>query len=195
MPRTLPWMLLLGGAVGFLAAFLLTVEKIALIADSAYEPSCSINPVLSCGSVMATPQAQAFGFPNSLIGIAGFAVVAATGAALLAGARLRGWYWTGLQAGVVFGAGLVHWLIFQSLYRIGALCPYCMVVWAVTMPLFWYVTLRNLAAVGDRLPPPVRRVVAALVGLHGVLLTGWYLLVMALILHRFWYFWSGSVLT
>ncbi|PRC62285.1 hypothetical protein C6A85_03910, partial [Mycobacterium sp. ITM-2017-0098] len=29
----------------------------------------------------------------------------------------------------------VHWLIFQSLYRIGALCPYCMVVWAVTIPL------------------------------------------------------------
>ena len=29
----------------------------------------------------------------------------------------------------------MHWLIFQSLYRIGALCPYCMVVWAVTIPL------------------------------------------------------------
>ena len=29
----------------------------------------------------------------------------------------------------------VHWLIFQSLYRIGALCPYCMVVWAVTISL------------------------------------------------------------
>ena len=29
----------------------------------------------------------------------------------------------------------IHWLIFQSLYRIGALCPYCMVVWAVTIPL------------------------------------------------------------
>lgn len=29
----------------------------------------------------------------------------------------------------------MHWLIFQSLYRIGALCPYCMVVWAVTLCL------------------------------------------------------------
>lgn len=66
----------------------------------------------------------------------GHAVVAATGAAALAGARMRGSYRAGLQAGVVFGAGFVHWLIGQSLYAIGALCPYCMVVWAVTMPIF-----------------------------------------------------------
>jgi uncharacterized membrane protein len=38
-------------------------------------PSCSINPILSCGSVMTTPEAEAFGIPNLLIGIAGFAVV------------------------------------------------------------------------------------------------------------------------
>lgn len=36
----------------------LTVEKIALLKDAAYVPSCSINPVLSCGSVMTTPQAE-----------------------------------------------------------------------------------------------------------------------------------------
>lgn len=27
-------------------------------------------------------------------------------------------------------------LKFETLYEIGALCPYCMVVWAVTIPLF-----------------------------------------------------------
>ena len=193
LPRALPWLLLVGGATGFLAAFVLTVEKIALIADPAYRPSCSINPVLSCGSVMATPQAAAFGFPNSLLGVGGFAVVATTGAALLAGARLRGWYWAGLQVGVLFGVGFVHWLIGQSLYRIGALCPYCMVVWAVTIPVFWYVSLRNLDAVADRLPGPLRRLTAALSGVHGVVLTGWFLLVLGLILQRFWDFWITAV--
>ena len=195
LPRTLPWLLLVGGGIGFLAAFVLTVEKIALIADPSYRPSCSINPVLSCGSVMATPQAAAFGFPNSLLGVGGFAVVAATGAALLAGARLRGWYWAGLQAGVLFGAGFVHWLIGQSLYRIGALCPYCMIVWAVTIPIFWYVTLRNLDALGDRVPAPVRRVTRALTGVHGVVLTAWFLAVLALALQRFWDFWTAAVAT
>ena len=84
--RSLPWLLLVGGLIGLTAAFVLTVEKFALALDPAYAPTCSINPVLNCGSVMDTPQASAFGFPNSLLGIAGFAVVAAVGAGLLAGA-------------------------------------------------------------------------------------------------------------
>jgi uncharacterized membrane protein len=193
LPRALPWLLLLGGGVGFLAAFILTVEKIALSADPTYQPSCSINPVLSCGSVMTTPQASAFGFPNSLIGIGGFAVVAATGAALLAGARLRGWYWAGLQVGVAFGAVFVHWLIAQSLYRIGALCPYCLVAWAVTIPVFWYVTLRNLNALGDRLPGPLRQATRRMSAVHAVLLTGWFLLVTSLALQRFWDFWVAAM--
>ena len=45
------------------------------------------------------------------------------------------WYWAGLATGTALGVVFIHWLIFQSLYRIGALCPYCMVVWAVTIPL------------------------------------------------------------
>ena len=49
--------------------------------------------------------------------------------------RLPRWYWAGLATGTLLGVAFVHWLIFQSLYRIGALCPYCMVVWAVTIPL------------------------------------------------------------
>jgi uncharacterized membrane protein len=87
-------------------------------------------------------------------------VVAAVGAALLAGAAFHRWFWLGLQAGVTFGFVFVHWLIFQSLYRIGALCPYRMIVWAVTISIFWYVTLRNL---------PARLAVRY----HGVVLTLW----------------------
>ncbi|RZT85599.1 putative membrane protein [Pseudonocardia sediminis] len=191
--RVLPWLLMVGGGIGLLAAFVLTVEKIELIADPSYEPSCSINPVLSCGSVMATAQASAFGFPNSLIGIVGFAAVVTTGAVLLSGARLQGWYWAGLQVGVVFGAGFVHWLIGQSVYLIGALCPYCMAVWAVTMPIFWYVTLRNLDAVSDRLPAGARRGVRRLLSLHAIPLTVWFLAVLAIILQRFWDFWTSAL--
>ena len=70
---------LIAGVVGLTAAVTLTVEKIELLINPAYVPSCSINPVLSCGSVMVTPQASAFGFPNSLIGIVAFTVVVVTG--------------------------------------------------------------------------------------------------------------------
>jgi uncharacterized membrane protein len=94
------------------------VEKVALLKDPSYTPSCSINPILSCGSVMTTAQAEVFGFPNPLIGVAAFPVVAATGAAVLAGARLPRWWWLSLQAGALFGVVFVHWLFVQSVSEI-----------------------------------------------------------------------------
>ena len=175
--RGLARLLLGGGLIGLLAAFVLTLEKLALLRDPDHVPSCSINPVLNCGSVMRSDQAELFGFPNSLLGIVGFTVVTATGAALLAGAHLARPYWLGLLAGTAAGAVFVHWLIYQSLYRIGALCPYCMVVWAVTIPLFWYVALRTV-----RVPDVLRRN-------HTVVLTVWFVAVATLAAARFWDQW------
>lgn len=192
--RFLPWLLLVAGVLGTAAAFVLTVEKIELLTNSAYVPTCSINPILNCGSIMRTDQAEVFGFPNPLIGLAAFPVLAATGAALLAGARLRNWYWLGLQAGATLGAGFVGWLIFQSLYRIGALCPYCMIVWTVVIPTFWYLTLANLTR--GRLGPRAQNnaLTRVLVGNHAVILTVTYLAVVALITERFWTYWSTLLL-
>ena len=190
-PQATPWVLLLGGVGGFIAAWVLTLETMVLLADPSYVPSCSINPVLSCGPVMASPQAEVFGFPNALMGIAGFAVVTASGAALVAGAHLPRGYWLGLQLGTTLGAGFVHWLIFQSLYRIGALCPYCMVVWAVTIPVFWYVTLHNLTTatlpVTGRWPGAVNM----LLRYHSVWPVAWGIGVVILITRRFWFYWTS----
>lgn len=188
--RSLAWLLLTGGVVGLIASFVLAVEKYALLADPSYVPTCSLNPVVSCGSIMASAHAEAFGFPNPLLGVAGFAVVAATGAALLAGARVAGWFWGGLQVGVTLAVLFVHWLIFSSLYRIGALCPYCMAVWAVTITAFWYVTVRNTSAVATRLPSGLVRAVTVAREHHGVVLTVWFLIIAAAILQRFWLYWS-----
>ncbi|QOC92810.1 vitamin K epoxide reductase family protein [Micromonospora craniellae] len=187
LARVTAWVLAVGGAVGLLAAATLTVEKINLLNDPDYVPTCSINPILSCGSVMTTPQAAAFGFPNPLLGIAGFAVVATIGVVLLAGARLPGWFWGGLQAGVTFGVIFVHWLIYQSLYVIGALCPYCMVVWVVTIAIFVYTTLRNLR----RVPPSSSAArLAGLAGYHSFILVAWYTVILLAVLVRFWDYWS-----
>ena len=154
-PRTVASVLLGTGIVGFVAAFVLSVEKIALLINPAYTPSCTINATVSCTSVMNSPQSALFGFPNPLLGIAGFAVLATTGAMLLAGGRLASWYRAGLQIGVTLGLVFVAWLIAQSLFVIEALCPYCMVVWLVTITAGWYVTLANLDHVRDRLPAGV----------------------------------------
>ena len=189
-PRALAWLLAVGGTLGLTAAVVLLVEKIAILEDPTYVPSCSINPILSCGSVMQTSQAEAFGFPNPIIGVAGFSIVVTVGLVILAGARLDRWFWLGLQAGVSFGVGFVHWLIFQSLYRIDALCPYCMVVWLVTIPIFWYVTLHNLGRGHLRVPKSWRQYVSLVSRNHTVVLTVWYLVIVFLTGQRFWDYWS-----
>lgn len=190
LPQALPYILSVGGLVGFIASFVLTVEKIALIKDPSFEPSCNLNPILSCGSVMVTPQAEIFGFPNSLIGIAGFALITCIGMALLAGAQFKRWFWRGLQAGVIFGISFVFWLQFQSIFTIGALCPYCMVVWSVMIPIFWYTTLYNIRA--GHIPVHGKLTIATnfLQRHHGVVLLYWYFIIVAIITHRFWYYWS-----
>ena len=50
--RGLGWLYLIGGAIGFLASIALILEKIATLTGSGYVPTCSFNPVFSCGSVM-----------------------------------------------------------------------------------------------------------------------------------------------
>ncbi len=178
---------LIAGVLGFVASFTLTVEKIELLVDPSYIPSCSINPVLSCGSVMVTPQAGLFGFPNPLIGIVSFAVVIVTGVLAITKVRLPQWYWVGLAIGTTLGAVFVNWLIFQSLYRIGALCPYCMVVWAVTIPLL-------VVAASIALRPLAGNVVLrALYQWRWSIVTLWFTAVVLMILVRFWDYWSTLI--
>lgn len=124
------------GAIGLFMSFVITVEKFHLATDPNFVPSCTIDSILQCTSVMESPQASAFGFPNPIIGLVGFPVVITLGVLLAAGVRLSRWIWWGQAIGLLFAVGFVHWLAFNAIYVIIALCPYCMVVWAVTMPLF-----------------------------------------------------------
>jgi uncharacterized membrane protein len=181
MGRPLAWLYVVGGAVGLAAATALILEKLAVLRDPDYVPICSINPIISCGSVMGSSQAEAFGFPNPLLGIAAFAVVVTVGVAGLAGFTPPAWFRYGMQAGTTFGVAFTHWLIAASLYDIHALCPYCMVVWAVTIPIFWYTTLDTLR--GSRAGELLARV-------HSAVLAAWYLLIVVLVLVEFWDYWT-----
>ncbi len=193
LPQSIGLLLVVLGSIGFLAAADLSIEKVALLKDPAYQPTCNISPILSCGSVMATPQAEAFGFPNPFIGVAGFAIVITAGMALLAGARLRRWFWLGLQAGTVFGVVFIHWLAYQSIFSIGALCPYCIVVWVVTIPLFWYVLLYNLRQKHIKVSGWTSRLNEFIQKNHANILVFWYLAIALVILVEFWYYWSTLI--
>jgi uncharacterized membrane protein len=170
--------LLAGGLVGAVVSLLLLLDELALLADPAFVPSCSIDPVLSCGTIMRTAQASVLGFPNPVIGLATFPVAAALGALVLGGTALPRWAWWGLQAGTTAGMLFVHWLIVQSLVVIGALCPWCMVAWVAVIAMFWSVTVENLRA-GRLGGAP-----ASLRG-HGWGLAAWYLVIVVAIVATF----------
>ncbi|EPR76964.1 Integral membrane protein [Leifsonia rubra CMS 76R] len=53
------------------------------------------------------------------------------------------------------------WLAYQSIFDLATLCPWCMVVWSVTIPMFWAVTLRNLTVGAIAAPRTLRRAAAA----------------------------------
>lgn len=184
LERWLGPLLLVAGLIGLGAAFELAVEKFRLLENPLYVPPCSLGEVVDCVSVMRSSQSEAFGFPNPFLGIAGFGGLLATGLALVSGGRFRRPYWLILQVGLTGAVVFVHWLIFQTLYRIGALCPFCMAVWAVTIPAFWYVTLRNVRTLADR-PGRSGWLVTLMLRNHGVIVTAWLLLIAALAVERF----------
>lgn len=144
-PRSL---LVITGAVGLLAASILTIDKISLLqakvdgTDAAL--NCDLSAFVSCSGVMESEQASAFGFANSIIGVIGFAIVLTLGVLVAASVRLPEFVWAGLQVGVVFGIGFVTWLQYQSIFDINLLCPWCLVVWVMMIPLFVGLTARNL---------------------------------------------------
>nr|WP_225740148.1 vitamin K epoxide reductase family protein [Paenarthrobacter ureafaciens] len=158
--KPLGWLLLITGVIGWLASGALVLEKLEVLKDPGYKTACDINPWISCGQVMQTWQSSVFGFPNMFIGIVAFAVIITIGMALLSGATFASWYWAGLQTGVTLGFAFVIWLWSQALYSIHILCPFCMIVWAAMIPLFVWVTARNLTHGIIKIPARAARIVA-----------------------------------
>jgi uncharacterized membrane protein len=190
LPQVLPWLLIIGSAIGLIAAFIIMFEKLELLQNATYQPSCDLNPIISCGSVMKSAQSHIFGFPNPIIGLIAFPVVITTGVVMLTGVKLKRWYMLGLQLGTVFGLAFVHWLFFQSVYRIGALCPYCIAAWIVTITMFWYTLLYNIRAKHIVLPKQFKRWSDFMQKHHFDILLVWLLIIFVLIMQHFWYYYG-----
>lgn len=193
-PDKLGALLLVCAAIGFGASFVLTIDKIKILQDPSFVPSCNINPIFSCGSVMATEQASLLGVPNTIFGLIAFTMLGMLGLFLLAGARLPRWLWLLVQLAALGGLLFMHYLFFQGVYRIGAICPWCFTVWMVTIPAFLYITRYNLVSGNLRLSWQMSRQMRAagtwFAGHAGLVLILWYLMIFGILLQHFWYYWS-----
>jgi len=144
-PVALAIFLIAAGIIGWIAAFALTVEKFELLINPQQALGCDFSVLVQCKANLESWQGSLFGFPNPILGLGAWIAPIVVGAALLAGARFDRWFWITFNVGVAAGLALVIWLISQSIFVLGTLCPWCMVTWSVMIPTFWVVTFFNLA--------------------------------------------------
>ncbi|QNE34380.1 vitamin K epoxide reductase family protein [Leifsonia shinshuensis] len=163
-PTALAIFLIVAGVIGFWAAFMLTVDKFHLLADSHAQLSCNFNVLVGCSKNLNSWQGSLLGFPNPLLGLAGWTATIAVGVGLFAAGRFARWYWIAFNVGVVLALVLVIFLITESLTVLNVLCPWCMVTWTVTIPTFWAVTLYNLKEGHIPVPERARRFFGTLYG-------------------------------
>jgi uncharacterized membrane protein len=193
LPTVMPWLLIIGGIIGLICSYIISLDKMKLLENANFKPSCDLNPVVSCGSVMKSWQGSVFGFPNPWIGLATFGILITIGMTILAGGKFKRWFWLGLETGTILSVIFAYWLLYESVYRIHALCPYCLTVDVVVTTLFWYLTLYIIDAKFITLKGKAKQAADFARAHHVDILIFWLLLVTAIILKHFWYYYGSHL--
>lgn len=180
--------LIVTGLIGLFASVQLTLDKIHVLEDPNFQPVCNFNPIFSCESVMLSTQAEIAGIPNTIVGLIGFPMVIAIGAAILAGGKFHKRFWQLWMLGMAGGFVMMAYLIFQSVYRLGTLCLFCMTTWAALMPLLWYSLQWGLQHKYIPVPAKLEKVARFIRREHLTLLIFAYIVVVFLIVNHFWYY-------
>lgn len=176
-PTALAIWLVIAGAVGWWAAFSLLSERLRLLADPTATATCDFSVLIQCGKNLDSWQGSLFGFPNPILGVAGWVAPIVVGMALLAGARFARWFWWLFTAGLTAAFAFVIWLIIQSIYVLGTLCPWCMVTWVALIPTYYAVLIHVLRTGIVPAPGGLRRGVNALAGWLPLLAVGSYVVI------------------
>lgn len=156
-PAALGVFLVVASTIGLFAAFRLTIDKVATFTQPTVAPSCNFSIIVQCGKNLASWQGSLFGFPNPLIGIVGWMSLLVIGFMIVNGLSFARPFWIGLNVGVLFAIVFIGWLIYESIFALNTLCPWCMVTWAVGIPTFLLITLRNLKSGVFGVSPRSRR--------------------------------------
>lgn len=179
--------MLVGALVGLVAAFVLSVDAVELAANPDVDLACNLNAIISCGTVGQAWQASLFGFPNAFLGLIAEPVVVTVAVAGLAGVRFPRWFMTAAQTVYLLGTIFAYWLFAQSMFVIGALCPWCLTITVSTT--FVFVSMLHWNVLEDNLhwprPLQARAVVFVRSGSLDILLVAWLVAVSAAILLRY----------
>jgi uncharacterized membrane protein len=149
--------MLFSACLSLTASLVLSADAMRLAADPNTSLSCNINAVISCGTVGTSWQARLFGFPNAFLGLMAEPVVITIAVASLGGVRFPRWFMFAAQAVYTLGVVFAYWLFYQSMFNIGALCPWCLLVTVSTTLVFATLTHVNIRDSNLFLPPRVQR--------------------------------------
>ncbi|MCA0336077.1 MAG: vitamin K epoxide reductase family protein [Actinobacteria bacterium] len=162
--------------LSLIAAAALSIEAIALAKNPNASSYCSINAILDCSKVGSTWQANVFGFPNAFLGLVSEPVVMTIAVASLAGVRFPRWFMFTANVCYLLGVIFAYWLLYQSTFVIGALCPWCLLVTVSTTFVFTSMTQWNILEGNLFLSPRADARAVALVskGWFAVGLIAWF---------------------
>lgn len=136
--------MLIGSLLSLLASFVLSVEAVQLAKNPDAQLSCSVNVVLNCATVAKHPSAEQWGFPNSFLGMMAEPIVITVAIAGLAGVAFPRKFMFGAQIGYTLGLIYALYLFSVSYFVIGALCPWCLLVTATTLFVWFAITRYNI---------------------------------------------------
>ena len=128
-------LLIVVALVGLAASVELILSEIRYYAEPDAHLICDINPLVGCSSSLVSPQAHIlFGIPNSVVGTAFYGGLLGLGLALLCGGKLPRLVWWGLSAAALVSAGFIVFFAYASITQFQALCPWCSLIWLVSIP-------------------------------------------------------------
>ena len=150
--RTIYGLISAGGLLGLVASFLETIEYQEILKNAHAQLVCDLNSVFSCGNVLNSWQSKLFGFPNSMLCMVFFTLMFSAGLVGLAGgmltAKLRLW----LHGIALFFVGFAMWCMWESTFRVRALCILCLFCLTGLLTVNWGWLRTNAAQlpIGDR---------------------------------------------
>lgn len=153
-PLVLGIISLLAGALGWWASLRLFLDYIASLKDSNFVASCNLSDTVSCAQNIESSYGSILGFSNTVLGLTLFVVPIVMGVLILARVSLPRWVYAGYSIGTGAAVVLISYLQWASFTQIGTLCVYCLLIWSVTIPLFWSSLSRTLSrpVSGDTAP-------------------------------------------
>jgi len=131
-----------GAAVGLIASFWETLDKLSLLKNTHSTLSCNISSIFNCSNILNAHQSSVFGFPNSLLCVVFFSLILSAGLVGWLGSavavKLRFVY----ESLAVFFVCFGYWFFWQSIFNLRSLCILC---------IFCYIGLLGINAAWFRL--------------------------------------------